>query len=100
VATLKTRVYRNTFDNLLRSFDDAAQTKQTLGRAFNSYYADEAWGGSAELGVDASHADHLTLAVHYRRDKHVEWQQGFLPAQPSRSRPISRTPTASRWKTG
>lgn len=77
VATLKTRLYRNTFDNLLRSFDDAAQTKQTLGRAFNSYYADEAWGGSAELGVEVSHADHLTLAVHYRRDKHVEWQQGF-----------------------
>ncbi|MCK9542851.1 MAG: TonB-dependent receptor [Novosphingobium sp.] len=76
-ATLKTRVYYNTFDNLLRSFDDRTQTRQTLGRAFNSYYADKAWGGSAELGVDVSEADRLTLAVHYRRDKHVEWQQGF-----------------------
>ncbi|HEV2599420.1 MAG TPA: TonB-dependent receptor [Sphingopyxis sp.] len=76
-ATLKTRIYRNSFDNLLRSFNDRTQTTQMLGRAFNSYYADTAWGGSAELGVDVSDADRLTLAVHYRRDKHVEWQQSF-----------------------
>lgn len=76
-ATLKTRVYYNTFDNLLRSFNDRTQTTQTLGRAFNSYYEDEAWGGSAELGVDVSSADRLTIAAHYRRDKHVEFQQGF-----------------------
>ncbi|MBS0473880.1 MAG: TonB-dependent receptor [Proteobacteria bacterium] len=76
-ATLKTRIYYNTFDNLLRAFDNRTQTTQTLGRAFNSYYADKAWGGSAELGVDVSSADRLTIAAHYRRDKHVEWQQGF-----------------------
>lgn len=76
-ATLKTRVYYNTFDNLLRSFNDRTQTTQTLGRAFNSYYEDKAWGGSAELGVDVSNADRLTIAAHYRRDKHVEFQQGF-----------------------
>ncbi|MFM2371442.1 MAG: hypothetical protein RIS85_1164 [Pseudomonadota bacterium] len=76
-ATLKTRAYYNTFDNLLRSFNDRTQTTQTLGRAFNSYYADKAWGGSAELGVDVGSADRLTIAAHYRRDNHVEWQQGF-----------------------
>ena len=76
-ATLKTRVYYNSFDNLLRSFDNRTQTTQTLGRAFNSYYADNAWGGSAELGLDVSDADRLTIAAHYRRDKHVEWQQSF-----------------------
>lgn len=76
-ATLKTRIYYNTFDNLLRSFDNRTQTAQTLGRSFNSYYADKAWGGSAELGVDVSKADRLTIAAHYRRDKHVEWQQSF-----------------------
>lgn len=48
-AILKTRAYRNTFDNLLRAFDNRLQNSQTLGRAFNSYYEDEAWGGSAEL---------------------------------------------------
>src|SRR5690606_11814818 len=31
--TLKTRAYRNTFDNLLSAFDDATQTAQTKGRA-------------------------------------------------------------------
>lgn len=76
-ATLKTRIYRNSFDNLLSSFDNASQTTQTLGRSFNSYYADKAWGGSAELAVDLTDADTLTVAAHYRRDKHVEWQQGF-----------------------
>ena len=76
-ATLKTRAYHNTFDNLLRSFDDRTQSAQTLRRAFNSYYSDKAWGGSAELGVDVSSADRLTVAAHYRRDRHVEWQQGF-----------------------
>jgi iron complex outermembrane receptor protein len=81
-ATFKTRAYRNTFDNLLRSFDGAAQSTQTLGRAFNSYYADEAWGGSAQLDVDLTEAYRFSIAAHYRRDKHVEWQQSFRTAAP------------------
>jgi iron complex outermembrane receptor protein len=76
-VTLKTRIYRNTFDNLLRSFNDRTQTTQSAGYSFNSYYADKAYGGSAELAIAFSDADTLTLAAHYRRDKHVEWQQGF-----------------------
>ena len=76
-ATFKARVYRNRFDNLLRAFDDRTQTTQTKPRAFNSTYADVAWGGSAELGVDLSSADRLTVAMQYRRDRHVEWQQEF-----------------------
>ena len=76
-ATLKTRAYRNTFDNLLRSFDSAAQTTQTLGRSFNSYYEDEAYGGSAQLEVVLTGADSFSLAAHYRRDRHVEFQQSF-----------------------
>jgi len=76
-ATLKTRAYLNSFDNLLRSFDNRTQTTQTLGRAFNSYYADKAWGGSAQFDVDLTDANRLSLIAHYRRDKHVEWQQGF-----------------------
>jgi iron complex outermembrane receptor protein len=76
-ATLKTRVYYNSFDNLLRAFDDRTQTTQTLGRAFNSYYEDEAYGGSAQLSVDLTPADTFSLAAHYRRDRHVEYQQSF-----------------------
>lgn len=77
LATLKTRVYRNSFDNLLRSFDNRTQTTQTLPRAFNSWYADKAWGGSTQLDVDLTDTDSLSIAAHYRRDKHVEWQQVF-----------------------
>lgn len=76
-ATFKTRIYRNKFDNLLSSFDNATQTTQTLGRSFNSYYADKAYGGSAQLDVAFTDADTLSLAMHYRRDKHVEFQQSF-----------------------
>ena len=76
-ATLKTRAYRNEFNNLLRSFDDRSQTTQTLGRAFNSYYEDRAYGGSAQLDVQLTPEDRFSLATHYRRDKHVEFQQGF-----------------------
>lgn len=79
-ATLKTRVYRNSFDNLLQTFDDRSQMTQTLGRAFNSYYEDQAYGGSAELAVALTPADTLTLAAHYRRDEHVEYQQSFPSA--------------------
>lgn len=76
-ATLKARAYRNTFDNLLRAFDNRFQNSQTLGRAFNSYYDDEAFGGSGELTVRPSDADRLALAVHFRSDRHVEYQQGY-----------------------
>jgi len=76
-ATLRTRAYRNEFNNLLRSFDDRTQTTQTLGRAFNSYYEDRAYGGSTQLDVQLAPADRFSLAAHYRRDRHVEFQQGF-----------------------
>lgn len=76
-VTLKTRLYRNGFDNLLSAFDDRTQTSQTRPRAFNSYYKDTAWGGSAELGIAATAADSIGLALHYRSDRHVEFQQSF-----------------------
>lgn len=76
-ATLKTRIYRNTFSNLLRAFDNRNQNSQTLPRAFNSYYDDEAYGGSAQLDFKVSDSDTLRLSGHYRRDRHVEFQQSF-----------------------
>ena len=74
---LKTKAYRNTFDNLLSSFDNVNENTQTLGKAFNSYYADQAYGASAELDAKLSAADTLAGSLHYREDRHVEWQQGF-----------------------
>lgn len=91
--TLKTKIYRNTFDNLLSAFDNANENTQTLGRAFNSYYADEAHGGSVRLDGKVSDADTLSVALHYRRDKHVEWQQSF----PSGSTEPHQTSIEDTW---
>ena len=77
--TLKARAYRNGFDNLLSSFDDATETTQTKGKSFNSYYQDVAWGGSAQLDYTVSPADTLSFAAHFRRDQHVEYQESFAP---------------------
>lgn len=76
-ATLKTRIYRNTFKNLLQSFDSGAQTTQSQPYAFDSFYDDKAWGGSAQLDVQLTPADRLSVSAHYRRDKHRERQDGF-----------------------
>jgi len=76
-VTFKTRVYRNGFDNLLSAFDDRTETTQTKPRAFNSYYEDVAWGGSAQVDIKLGAADTFSLAGHFRNDKHVEFQQSF-----------------------
>ena len=77
VATLKTRLYRNSFYNLLRSFSTAAEDTQVTPKAFNSPYHDKAYGGSLELGLDVSAIDRFTFAAQYRRDQHNEAQQSF-----------------------
>ncbi|MBA4089241.1 MAG: TonB-dependent receptor [Sphingobium sp.] len=79
-ATIKTRGYYNQFDSILRSFDTRAQSSQTRPFAFDSPYADKAWGGSLQLDFRATDADTLRLAYHYRHDKHVEFQTSFSTA--------------------
>ncbi len=49
-ATLKTRAYYSSYDNLLSSWDNRNQNSQTLNRAFNSPYADTAYGGLGRAG--------------------------------------------------
>ncbi len=78
-AWLKTRFYRNTFQNGLFSWDNARQNTQTLGRAFRSYYDDVAYGGNVELGVQLTPGNILKAAAFYRRDEHVEWQTSYAP---------------------
>lgn len=74
---LKTKLYRNTFYNLLRSFDDSTETTQTKPKAFNSYYNDAAWGGSARLEAELSARDTFGIAFYGRLDQHHELQQTF-----------------------
>jgi iron complex outermembrane receptor protein len=88
-AELKTRLYRNGFNNLLQAFDDRTQTTQTRARAFNSYYADRAWGGSAQLDLATARKGRISLALHYRSDEHIEYQQAF-PSSAVEPEQISR----------
>lgn len=74
---LKGRAYRNRFGNLLRAYDDRGQTRQSLPRAFNSTYEDEAYGGSAAIDWLAAPGATVRLAAHGRRDRHREYQQLF-----------------------
>lgn len=69
---VKTNAYYNTFDNLLSSFDDVRYTSQTLPRAFDSYYDDNAYGGSIEFGTELIPMNTLKGAIHFRRDNHSE----------------------------
>ncbi|ODA66781.1 Ferrichrome-iron receptor precursor [Methyloligella halotolerans] len=70
---VKTNAYYNTFDNLLSSYDDPAFRQQESFRSFDSYYNDEAEGGSIEFGTDLIPQNSFKTAVHYRRDQHQEY---------------------------
>jgi iron complex outermembrane receptor protein len=91
---LKTKIFSNRFDNLLSSFDTAALNSQTLGRAFNSYYADKAGGGEVQMEWQATDANTLSAALNYRIDRHEEWQQGF-PNGVTEPRQVNREATYS-----
>jgi len=80
LATLKTKFYYNQFKNSLDSYDDATLTAQTKRSAFNSAYDDRAYGGSAQLDLQLAPADRLSVAFHYRNDRHREYQESFAPS--------------------
>ncbi|PWC32015.1 TonB-dependent receptor [Azospirillum sp. TSO22-1] len=75
----KVKVYYNTFENGLYSYDDPNFQRQTLAKAFRSYYDDKAYGGALELGTDLIPMNTLKTAFHYRRDDHAEWQDTYAP---------------------
>jgi len=79
-ATLKTRAYYNRFKNGLDSYDDATLTTQTSRAAFKSPYDDRAFGGSVQLDLQSSAANRLSVAFHYRNDRHREYQESFAPS--------------------
>jgi iron complex outermembrane receptor protein len=96
--TLKTRLYRNGFDNLLSAFDTAAQTTQSLPRAFNSYYKDHATGGNVELDYAIDDASQLKGVFYVRRDVHHERQDGFTRT-PATGNPSVNAPYSEPWQT-
>ncbi|WP_339774470.1 TonB-dependent receptor [uncultured Methylophaga sp.] len=68
---LKTRLYYDSFDNLLSSFDDDTYTTQNRPYAFDSIYDDETYGASIEFGKTLGRHD-VKLAAHYKFDEHKE----------------------------
>ncbi len=69
-GTLKTKVFYNTFDNTLSSWDNADHDSQTTPRrTFNSVYDDYSLGMSVEYGAVVG-AHELKVATHFRRDVH------------------------------
>ncbi len=91
------RVYYNTFENLLASYDSAAQDTQTLPRAFNSYYDDTAWGANATLEWKPWDGNTLSAAFHYRNDEHNERQLGNIRT-PASGSPFVNAPYAEPWQ--
>lgn len=89
--TLRSRLYRNTFDNLLIGYDNASQTTQSLPRSFYSYYDDDAYGGNLQLDVALIDWSLLKLAAYARRDIHRERQDGFVRA-PATGSPSTNAP--------
>jgi iron complex outermembrane receptor protein len=70
---VKTNVYYNTFNNLLRSFNNRTYSQQVRNpQDFDSYYDDYAYGGSFEAGTNLIPMNTLKATVHYRRDNHTE----------------------------
>lgn len=76
---VKTKLYYNTFENGLFSYDNAQYSSQRLARSFRSYYDDAAYGGSVEVGTKLIPHNTLKAALHYRRDEHKEWQTVYSP---------------------
>ncbi|MEZ5939014.1 MAG: TonB-dependent receptor [Hyphomonadaceae bacterium] len=93
--TLRSRLYRNKFDNLLSAYDDASQTTQSIPRAFNSYYADESSGGNLTLDARLASSNTLKAALHYRLDEHKERQDGFSSPNVPESEPWQTTKEAT-----
>ncbi|HSY61967.1 MAG TPA: TonB-dependent receptor [Cytophaga sp.] len=73
---VKVRLYYDIFKNQLNSYDDATYTKISKPYAFQSIYNDDSYGGSAEYGTKIIKNNTLKAAVHYKRDRHREYNVG------------------------
>jgi len=69
---LKTRLFYDTFDNALFSYDDSTFSAQNRPFAFQSFYDDFTLGGNAELDSRISSKNNLKLGVQYKYDVHRE----------------------------
>ena len=75
---IKSRVYKDNYENQLKSFDNDLYTTQTKKSSFTSFYKDETYGGNLEVNIDFE-KHRLSSAFHYKRDKHQANNLGDLP---------------------
>jgi len=73
---VKIRLYYDVFKNQLNSYDDATYTKISKPYAFQSIYNDDSYGGSTEYGTKFIPKNMLKAAVHYKHDRHREYNVG------------------------
>lgn len=93
-AYVNTKAYYNTFDNVLAIYDDIDLTRQLTNGASTSTYADIAYGGSVDAGIDLATWDTLKGAFHYRRDIHNEHNELYTVAScPAGNPPPCNEPT-------
>jgi iron complex outermembrane receptor protein len=72
-VTLTTKLFYNTYENSLFAYDNATYTTQSLNGRFQSFYDDEGYGGSVEVGTRLGERNTFGAAVHFRRDQHTEF---------------------------
>ncbi|WP_367871503.1 TonB-dependent receptor plug domain-containing protein [Luteolibacter sp. Populi] len=75
-TTLETNLHYDRFENLLRAFDNASYSSQTLGSSFNSYYDDWTAGGMVKVENRSLKATRIATAFHYKVDHHEEMNLG------------------------
>lgn len=73
---IKSRLYYDTFENSLYSYDDATYSTITKKYAFKSWYDDYTYGGSLEGGTGFFDGNILKAAFHYKTDVHREHNKG------------------------
>lgn len=73
---VKPRLYYDTYENTLKSYDDATYSTQTKRSSWTSVYDDYTFGGSVEGGATVAGRHQLQGAVHYKQDVHREHNVG------------------------
>jgi len=71
---VQTRLYYDTFDNALYSYDDGTYSTMDSPRSFRSYHNDFSFGGSIQYTYDAGRIGTLRGAAHYKQDVHRDQQ--------------------------
>jgi len=77
--TMKTRLYYDTYYNVLDSYDNATYSTQTTKKAFHSTYDDYSYGATLNLSTTAVPYNRIGFAFTYKDDIHREQGTATAP---------------------